>query len=341
MRSLLFFLYFPIGLFADWIPVTTIDNPSPDYTLINSVDFDRTQNRFCVTFSQADKVILYDINAMGELRRVQTLKNPLARLSCPQHAIFTPDGTKLIVANWSDQTINLYQKKKDGLFDTCPKTITSPPECLERYKPHGIAMHPAGKMLAIAFGAGDEFGKAIGLFTLSNENHQFSLTSLFDEASGCLGMPKGITFTPDGSHLFVTFCDQNSLVVFAIDEATQRIVPTPKQILSGYETKIFRPEDVKFAPDASCIAISNSEEHRVTFYPFDKSTNRITQMQPSAILQNPDAGFVFPHGLAFQQDGSFLAITQFGPIQVTDLGSIIWDDQVQPEHAKITIYKQI
>ena len=74
----------------DQVPVAAVHNPGPNYSLINSIDYHPTQNLFCATYTHNNKVILYEINDAGKPEVVQILSNPLARLSEPQHAVFSP-----------------------------------------------------------------------------------------------------------------------------------------------------------------------------------------------------------------------------------------------------------
>ncbi len=137
----------------------------------------------------------------------------------------------------------------------------------------------------------------------------------------------------------MTFSDLNSLVIFKLAADGLTILPIPKQIIQGPETKISRPEDVKISPDGKYCAISNSDRHTVTFYPFDATTNGITQSVPLCILQNPEARLSFPHGIAFSPDGAFVLITQFGPVMTTQEGDIGWTEAMPASHAKVHVFR--
>ena len=171
------------------------------------------------------------------------------------------------------------------------------------------------------------------MFRIAKDGMDCELVGLLQGLEGLPGTPKGITFSPDGTCLLVTFSDANSLVFFDFD------LLTPRQTIQGEETGISRPEDVKIFPDGSYCAITNSDAHTVTFYPFDKTSNRITHNTPSYVLQNPAARLCFPHGIAFSPDGSFMLITQFGPINTTDDGDIEWSNTMRPDASKVNIYK--
>lgn len=323
---------YAIPFSMDPTPLAEVVNPFPSYTLINSVDFHPKRNLFCATYTHANQVVLYKISPTNQPEIVQSLNNPSAQLSEPQHAIFSPDGEKIVVANWTNQTLTIYQSEPNGIFCTKPAVLISSPHCLARHKPHGIAFSPCGNLLAIAYGAAESYGRAIALFRLAGD---CKLVSLLEEIPG---IPKGITFSPDGTSLLVTFSSTNSLVIFNLDRENQTILPIPRQIVRGQETQISRPEDVKISPDGNYCAITNSDQHTVTFYSFDSTSNRVTQNVPIYTLENPEARLCFPHGIAFSSDGSLLLVSEFGPINTTKEGDISWSQTIRPTQAKIKLY---
>ena len=77
-------------------PFYKLMNPNPTQSLLNSVDFHPDKNLFCVTFSQNNALGLYQLNDDQEIVIFQTLKNPRAQLSSPQHAVFSRDGNSLV-----------------------------------------------------------------------------------------------------------------------------------------------------------------------------------------------------------------------------------------------------
>jgi len=313
--------------------IAVVTNPCPHYSLANSVDFHPKKNLFCVTYTHANRVALYKINDAGKPEIIQILSNPGAQLSEPQHAVFSPDGEKIVVANWTNQTLTVYKSEKSGRFAEKPAAVIPSLSILALYKPHGIAFSPCGSFLAVAYGAGIYYPRAIALLRITERGCE--LASIVKTAQ----IPKGITFSPDGSCLLVTFSDANCLVTFNLDRQNLRILPNPRQIIQGGGSRISRPEDVKISPDGSFCAITNSHGHTVTFYSFDPRSNWITQSTPLGVLQNPASQLCFPHGIAFSSDGAFLAITEFGSITTTPEGDIAWGKNMRPEQAKVRLYK--
>lgn len=325
-------------LFLSRTPSATVSNPGPNYSLVNSIDHHPKQNLFCVTFTHNDKVILYTINQDGKPDEVQCLHNPEARLNSPQHAVFSPDGKKIAVANWHGQTIAMFQSDKGMKFHPIPAAVVQPDNLNPNFKPHGITFSPCGKYLAVAYGAEQRFGKGIVLYKIKKNGIGLQLIHVLNKTF-IPGIPKGIAYSPDGTCLLVTFADVNQVVIYNLSKDRNSIDLPPRQVLEGANTGISRPEDIKITPDGNYCAISNSTINTVTFYHFDKHTNLITHPEPCELLENPEAGFNFPHGLAFTPDGSHLLVTEFGSVEVNDDGHVFWPKSQPYETSKFNLYK--
>lgn len=328
---------FLCSLILDLSPLTAesrlkavIPNPCSENTLINSVDFHPEKNVFCATYTHSNKIIIYEFDAStNQVKCLQTLENPVAQFREPQHAIFAAGGKKIIAANWSNNRLTIYQEQKNGDFSPQPVCILNCAKPFLHHKFHGISISPCGNCLAIAHGASTNYKKAITLLHLKDQAPYYQLVSMLQMEN--LGTPKGITFSPDGKSLLVTFSDANCLAVYDLNEQHE-INPNPRQIIDG---EMYRPEDVKITPKGDYCAVSNSEHNTVSFYPFDSALNCITQNEPKEIIE----GLAFPHGLAFSRDGTHMTITEFGPVNISPDGDIFWNKNTPPDSSKISIFE--
>lgn len=308
-------------------PIQVIMNINSDPSMINSVDFHPNKNFFCVTFTHNDQIVFYQLDEVGYWKIFQVLKNPFSKLSCPQHALFSRDGCSLVVANWYNQTFNVYCVNTSGFFESKPIAIIPYSFDLDdnNYRPHGMAFSAKGDYLAVAYGASKLEPRAVALYQvnhLKSKRVNFKLLSLLHGEDIDRGIPKGISFSPDGSCLIVTLASTDSVAIYTIDWSNTHIVSTPRQILSGAATHLCRPEDIKFTVDGNFCAISNSIENTITFYEFDKENNYFIRGYPSYILANPAAELMFPHGLAFSSNGKYLSVTQFGNVKFNQDGNL-------------------
>lgn len=292
-------------------------NPDSQPSLINSVDFHPALNRFCVTYTHNHRVVIYELNKDHQTSVVQVLQNPQAKLDCPQHALFSKDGQSLVVVNWDHQTFNVYRADLCGVFQEEPLAMISLDPLNDSFRPHGMAFSPDGKYLAVAYGASKHHSRAIALYRvhdLDTLDAHFELLCLLQGNEIEEGIPKGIVFSPDGSCLLVTFSTTNSVAIYALDLANEKIISTPRQILSGVVSLISRPEDIKFTVDGKYCALSNSLANRITVYLFDRKNNHFVHDFPSYIMKNPEAKLCFPHGLAFSPWGDYFVVTQCGAV---------------------------
>lgn len=314
-------------------PHAIIPNTEPTYSFLNSVDFHPKESLFCVTHTHNNLIRFYKIGNDLQPTMVQTIQGPLSQLKEPQHAVFSPDGQALVVANWTDRSLNVYLRKNDALFEEKPTHTAFFPNALNQSKPHGIAFSPSGQYLAVACGATSDFKNGLALFERIGNSLKPSAILTHNQLPG---IPKGICFSPDGTCLLVTFCDPCCLAIFHLDG--NEIDPLPIQIVQGPHAGLSRPEDIKLAPEGTYCAVSNSDINTITFYHFDKSTNTLADT-PFWALGNPEARLTFPHGLAFSSEGTYLAITQFGHIDVTPAGKIVWRNQFPPQEGAVHLYR--
>lgn len=297
-------------------PLVVVLNANARPSLVNSIDFHPDSRLFCATFTQNNCLVIYQLDNSGKPILFQVLQDPHAKLDRPQHALFSKDGGSLIVANWCNQTFNVYRADPHGGYERSPVAVVPFPSPTNTFRPHGMTISPDGKRLAVAFGAAKQHPKAVALFQIlhpGTDQVQFQLLDLLQSSEIEMGIPRGITFSPDGTCLLVTLSETNALLLYALDVSYEKILSTPRQILQGEESGLSRPGDIKFTADGNCFAISNSDKDTITFYTYDPEYNYIWNQSPFHTMKNPEAELCFPHGLAFSPDGKYLAVTQFGP----------------------------
>ena len=293
-------------------PVHMMMNPCPAQSLVNSVDFHPTKNQCCVTLTHNQRVIILNLDEENGLTIFQELFHPVSQLGHPQHAVYSPDGQSLVVANWSSQTFTIYHADVHGYFDESPAAIIPYPEELKHHRPHGIAFSSTGEYLAVAFGASTLHPRGVALFA-ANHLENLTLLDLLESDEVYEGIPKGVAFSPDDSCLVVTLSATNAVALYTLDWTNHAILSPPRQLLKGASTGISRPEDIKFTRDGNHCAVTNSSNDTITFYDYDDQS--IVGETPAFTLKNPEGRLSFPHGITFSPDGEYLLVTQFGPVQ--------------------------
>lgn len=346
---LAFSVFFGVDLDADLSTpshsrIHLLMNPHPTPSLVNSVDFHPTKNVFCVTFTHNHSVVIYQLDEADRVSIVQVLQNDLSKLCCPQHALFSRDGKDLVVANWCNQTFAFYHADVNGMYQQAPISILPFPAPAEDFRPHGMAFSPDGNYLAVAYGASRQYPRAVSLYHVNLLGTAQVSLRLLDWLQGDeieAGIPKGITFSPDGSCLLVTLAESNSVHVYPLDLSNERVIPVPRQVLGVASSLLSRPEDIKFTVDGRYFAVSNSDKDTVTFYSYDRDNNYVVSDIPSHIMENPEAQLCFPHGLAFSPDGNYLVVTQFGPVLFDEQGDLSsWGKERKDSVALFKIIQQ-
>lgn len=299
-----------------------IANPNPNPSLVNSVDFHPTMNLFCATFTHNNQIAIYRIDEYNHVSLCQTLSNPQSQLNHPQHAIFSRDGRYLIAANWSAQSFTFY-RNSDNFYDPIPYANISF-AFLKNYRPHGMTISSDDKYLAVAFGASEQYSKAIVLYQLeglTTGNIELDLIDVLQNDFISNGIPKGITFSPDDTHLIVTFSETHSIAIFSIDRETDHINPNMTQLLQAPSMPIIRPEDVKFTTDGRCCAVTNSDADSILILRYDAQENTFLFDHRLDLFEST---LYFPHGIAFSSNGKYAAISYFGQVQLDNQGVISW-----------------
>jgi len=124
----------------------------PVQTMINSVDHHPSKKLFVVTFTHANKVVLYQYESESGpmiISIFQYLSNPLSQLVEPQHSLFSPNGQEVSVINWTNGLLSIYNWKGTQ-YDEEPSIKLECSDELKNYKPHGMAYSHSGKYLVVA-----------------------------------------------------------------------------------------------------------------------------------------------------------------------------------------------
>jgi 6-phosphogluconolactonase (cycloisomerase 2 family) len=309
------------------------------YCLINSLAFHPAENIFCATFSGRNMIVFYRIDINGIARVVQKICGPNTSLSSPQHIVFSRDGERIIVSNWSSETLTIHGRLRDGSYSVVPLSVTPFLDRNTGYKPHGMDISRSGKFVATAFGASDSKPKAIAIYSYERPVDKLVLLSLV-EGNDLPGIPKGICFSPDESHLIVTFSDVNCVCIYELDADMVVILKSGCQTLRGPAAGLDRPEDVKLSHGDHQLIVSNSGNNSVSFYGFDAIKSRIETITPEFVMENGSFSLEFPHGLAVSPDGCYLTVSQFGPLPLTTDHDIAFGRATPTRQAKIWIFKR-
>jgi sugar lactone lactonase YvrE len=281
-------------------------------------------------------LILYVIDSAGRAKFFQKISGSNTGFIGPQHAMFSRDGERILVLDWSGETFTIHPRLRDGSYASAPIVVIPFPQPLAGYKPHGMDVSPSGTFIAVTFGNSAIKPKAIAVFRYRNSTNRIELLSMVEQAS-LPGIPKGICFSPDETHLIVTFSDVNAICLYGFDSASGDIHHTAAQSLQAAGVGMNRAEEVRLTHENDQLIVSNSGNNSIAFYRFDGFRNRIVDAVPEHTIAQDQFGLEFPHGLAVSPDGCYLVASQFGPLQTTLDEDIVFGPTTPKRQAKLWI----
>ena len=215
---------------------------------------------------------------------------------------FSPDGTKLFLLNYQDDTI--YQFTLSTGYDLTTASYDSVSFSVNSKEAYPLALtfNPAGtRMFVTGFG--------------SNSVHQWNLTTGFSIASTNVTFsksysagtvaPSGLAFNSDGSKLFIV--DQGN----GADHIEVHSLPTNYDLGSAsQDSTIFSvynqdqtPEAIEFSPNGEKLIMLGSATDKVYLYTLTSAYD-LSTISYSGISFSVASEETAPSGLAFNSNGS-------------------------------------
>ncbi len=134
--------------------------------------------------------------------------------------------------------------------------------------------------------------------------------------------PKGIAFSPDSNFLAACYCQTigtnktfdpiAQLEIYRFDPNTNLFDTNPISVFTKTPGNM---ETLKFSPDGSYLLTTDQVLDEVFIHQFNTITGKL--LASEIFLKNPEAELNFPHGLAFSNDGKYIAVTNYGDDKIT------------------------
>ena len=208
----------------------------------------------------------------------------------------------------------------------------------------GVAIDPAGRQIALALS--DSGTVQIYRRTTAGFEIQSAPQCVLPAAYSGLHYPHDVDFSPDGRLLAVA--DRHSMVlIFARRDIDGGYGPEPACEIAGETSGLTYTDGAAFVPpDGAILAACNLASNKITFYRRISSNAPRYENTPFYVLQGD--GINEPDGLAFSNDGEYLAVANHGNHSVAifrqrrhadqsdfafDLDSIIADTTVRFSHS--------
>jgi YVTN family beta-propeller protein len=230
-----------------------------------------------VTVYGADAVSAYDATSHALLRSIS-----LGSGKGPAILLKTPDGKKLYVANWTDNTVSA--------VDVASGNVTN---IALGSRPWVIAMSPAGDAVYAGLNA-----NSIAVISTDSD----TVTRMID-TNGLL--PESIIVSPDGNTLYVAPVDQSSITGL-LGGSVEAIAASDGSVIHAAIPVGMTPAWISVSPDGSKVYTLNFLSNSVSVV--DSAAWKVTSTVPLGSGADPIIGAVTPSGT--------LVVTNFGSASV-------------------------
>ena len=224
---------------------------------------------------------------------------------------FSTSGNIIGVATSDTNTVFLFRKKSDGLFEDTPYWTINGPGSRLNY-PHDLSFSLSGdtELLAVA-----QRGGSIIIYEKNRANDNYGTDPIF-EISGSetrLNYTDGVAFVPP-NHDYLAACNLKTSRISFYRKTSGPSVGF--QLKPAFELKhrVFRPDGLAFSQCGEWLAVANHGKHSVSIYQRRKSifSRRKLKYGPLPVTVIKDPGFRYPHSVAFTPQTNHLVVTNAG-----------------------------
>jgi DNA-binding beta-propeller fold protein YncE len=225
---------------------------------------------------------------------------------------FSPSGNTLAVAAATTNTVFLYRRKSDGLFEEEPFSSIDGSRRQHNY-PHGVAFSKSGdsELLAVARRSG-----TIAIHEKLRGGENYCRDPVFEiyGPKTNLNFSDGVAFVPpDNDYLAACNLQIGSISFYRISSRS----PIRFELLPVFELKsagLSNPDGLAFSECGKWLAVANHGDHSVAIF---QRRNKILSAGKLRYGRNPvmvvkDSGLRHPHSVAFTPETNHLVVTNAG-----------------------------
>lgn len=221
----------------------------------------------------------------------------------------SPDGKNLYVAAYEDDKVSVFSRNSEtgvasflGVYEEGDQGVE------ELSEPHAITVSPDGQFVYVAL-----YTNQIIVFSRDDTNglltYVSKLSYLLGENGGQLkGTPRAIAISPDGSFVYVTSWNTDSLTVFARDSDSGELThENDYKNNIGDTENMDGPYDIVISADGRYVYVAAFSSDSVTSFQRDVSTGELSYFQsilsdgadtwsmngPLSIAASPDGEHVY------------------------------------------------
>lgn len=222
----------------------------------------------------------------------------------------SPSGDILGVATSENNTVLLFRRKPDGLFEDRPYCTIGGPDSGLAY-PHDVAFSACGQLLAVAQRRG-----AIAIYEKNPGGSGYGPERAFEiiGPESKLAFSDGVAFVPpDESYIAVCNLEPGTISFY---RWTSRH-PIRFETIPEFELRhpsVNQPDGLAFSRDGKWLAVANHGAHSVCIFQRQRrvfSGGKLRyRRKPVAVIKDPQ--FRYPHSVAFTPQTTHLVVTNAG-----------------------------
>jgi DNA-binding beta-propeller fold protein YncE len=252
-------------------------------------------------------------NSGVEIEGMDLLQNlsPPSNLQRFEGIAFSSSGNIIAVATSDTNTVFLFRRKPDGLFEDTPYWTINGPESKLIY-PHDLSFSLSGdiELLAVAQRAG-----AIAVYEKHRVDDTYGTAPIFviSGAQTRLNYSDGVAFVPPNNDCLAACNLRTSRISFYRKTGGSSV---GFELEPFFELKhgVFRPDGLAFSQCGTWLAVANHGNHTVSVYQRRKPILSRLKLKygprPVTIIKDP--GFRYPHSVAFTPETNHVVVTNAG-----------------------------
>jgi DNA-binding beta-propeller fold protein YncE len=225
---------------------------------------------------------------------------------------FSPSGNIIGVATSDTNTVFLFRRKTNGLYEDTPYWTINGPKSGLNY-PHDLSFSVSGdtELLAVAQRAG-----SISVYEKNKTNDNYSTEPIFEICGPetRLNYSDGVAFVPPNNDYLAACNLRNSRITFYRKISGSSIGFKLEPIFELKHRSIFRPDGLAFSESGEWLAVANHGNHTVSIYQRRNMTFLRRELKyrrrPVAIIKDPTLRY--PHSVAFTPKTNHLVVTNAG-----------------------------
>lgn len=225
---------------------------------------------------------------------------------------FSPSGDRVGVATSDTNTVFLFRKKPDGLFEDKPYWSINGPKSGLNY-PHDLSFSRSGdtELLAVAQRVG-----AVSIYKKNQADDNYGTEPVFEirGPKARLNFSDGVAFVPpDHDYLAVCNLEINRISLY-------RRTPGPSiafKLKPTFELEhgsVSQPDGLAFSQCGKWLAVANHGNHTVSVFQRRESILSGWKLRygPDPVTIIKDPGLRYPHSVAFTPKTNHLVVTNAG-----------------------------